>query len=501
MIWKRAKAKFIARNPHLNNELLEKCGPLGVLPKFWKNFHRLLEFKMELSNEYGATHARTGPAYDGKSSLVVSTQDPVVIKHILKTHADNYLKGPLLVSLLKPMLGRGIFNINHGPHASDNGDLWYFQRKVASKMFTRRMFTGQLYEALCKNSVKVAKTLENANGKRVDLKPLCYKFTLDSIGTVGFGIDLKSLDEPGQLEFEEAFDAAVHLTIKSAMLPFRKYIGFMHPIQRTLKAKTKVLDRFCYRVIDERLRDLKVASKSDVLSLFISEIRSKGPRSKQLFCNKQEEMTFFRDAAMNFLVAGRDTTACTLSFVFYLLALHPDKQQLLYEEIKSEAPEDGTPPTQIQLKSGFQYLKAVVNETLRMYPPVPSDSKMTVEDDIIPDAQGGPLCLPAGCRVIFEPYLMGRNENLWGKDANEFKPERWLGENKANPSEFEMPTFQPGKRVCLGQDLAKYESYVFTVELIRRFHFELDRPVFEVPYQSGVTLSLKGDLPVIATSR
>mmetsp|Transcript_7514 Transcript_7514/g.12085 ORF Transcript_7514/g.12085 Transcript_7514/m.12085 type:complete len:529 (+) Transcript_7514:3191-4777(+) len=494
--WWAARRLFVARNRHLNNNFFRDHGVLGALPQLVRNFSRILDFRVEQAKLYGVTHGRQSAVWDSES-LLLSTQDPVILKYILQTNPDNYIKSDFLLGLLKPVLADGIFSVNHGPNARDGGKLWYFQRKIGAKMFTRRMFTGQLYETVSKNSFKVVELIKNAKGGRIDLKPICYKFTLDTIGSVGFGVSINSLDSLGQLDFESAFDKCVALTTRRNFLPFANYIGFIYPSIRELNRSIAVMDKFAFKVIKERLADQALSEKMDVLSHFIKNIRVEGDQCKIHFANEQEVMVFLRDVVMNFVIAGRDTTACTLTFLLYLLTQHPDAQERLYEEIVAQAPGHGAPLKDKDLKNRFPYLKAVVQEALRLFPPVPVNTKMAVNDDSLPDG----TFLPGKTRVIYEIYLMGRSEKVYGKDANEFSPDRWIGANAVQPTEFEMPTFQPGKRVCLGQDLAKYELYVLTVELVRNFKFRLDRPVPEPPYLNGVTLSFNGGLPVIATRR
>jgi len=96
---------------------------------------------------------------------------------------------------------------------------------------------------------------------------------------------------------------------------------------------------------------------------------------------------------------------------------------------------------------------------------------------------------------------MGRNKSFWGDDADEFKPSRWMGPDAANPTAYEMPTFQPGPRQCLGKDLAIYETKFVLVELVRRFKFKLARAPRSPPYIQGITITVNGKLPVQATPR
>lgn len=137
----------------------------------------------------------------------------------------------------------------------------------------------------------------------------------------------------------------------------------------------------------------------------------------------------------------------------------------------------------------MKLLQNVVMETLRLFPPVPVDIKAAAVDDILPG--GHPI--PAGTRVSFDPYILGRCEQFWGPDALEFNPDRW--DKMANmPSAYDFPIFQAGPRICLGESLAKFEAALLLGLLVDKFKFSLPRPDAKYTYQPGITLTVKDGL-------
>merc|ERR1739845_68702 len=96
---------------------------------------------------------------------------------------------------------------------------------------------------------------------------------------------------------------------------------------------------------------------------------------------------WLRDVVLNFVIAGRDTTACTLSWMFYILATHPEIQTKLQEELDSKFPSGSVPTIQAVAPKESPYLNGVLYETLRLYPPVPSDAKTCLRDDVLPNGQ------------------------------------------------------------------------------------------------------------------
>jgi len=165
-----------------------------------------------------------------------------------------------------------------------------------------------------------------------------------------------------------------------------------------------------------------------------------------------------------------------MTFVVYFLAMHPPVLTRLRQEIldvvgPTERPDFG------RIKE-MKYLRAVINESLRLLPPVPFNSKYTVESTTLTDPQTGVKhFIPKGTRVALGISSMQRSTDYWGPDAVEFQPERWLDDRNAkyylaNPFIF-LP-FLAGPRICLGQQFAYNEVSFFLVRLLQRFeHIEL----------------------------
>ena len=191
------------------------------------------------------------------------------------------------------------------------------------------------------------------------------------------------------------------------------------------------------------------------------------------------------------MIAGRDTTACTLSWMFYLLAKHPDVQDILIQEIDETF--RGEEPNMKDVGK-MKYLDSIVMETLRMYPPVPIDVKYSLNDDYLPDN----TFIPKNTPITYYPFVMGRLERFWDR-PDEFLPERWS--NRRRPSPYEFPVFQAGPRICLGQSLAFLETKILTCMLLQKFRFKLSNPDKPVHYTMSATMSIKDGLHIIPDLR
>ncbi|KAK7843938.1 cytochrome p450 94a1 [Quercus suber] len=142
---------------------------------------------------------------------------------------------------------------------------------------------------------------------------------------------------------------------------------------------------------------------------------------------------------------------------------------------------------------------------MRLYPPVPLDTKEALNDDVLP----GGMVVKKGMRVSYFPYVMGRLESLWGSDWAEFKPERWLQKENSKSWRFvqrdlyHYPVFQAGPRICLGKEMAFLQMKRVVAGVLRRFKVvpAFEREVVEPEYISYLTAKMKGGFPVKIVER
>jgi len=209
---------------------------------------------------------------------------------------------------------------------------------------------------------------------------------------------------------------------------------------------------------------------------------------------------FLRDIVINFMIAGRDTNATTLSWFFHLLSKHPEVEKKILEEIHEVVKEKECASLEESLATfceslthtvldKMHYVHAALSETLRLYPPIPQDGKVAIGDDILPDGYK----IRKGDIVSYVPYSMGRMKYLWGIDAEEFKPERWLQNGIYQPqSPFKFTAFQAGPRICLGKDFAYMQMKIVAATLIRFFKFEAVEGEV-VTYAPALNLKIDGE--------
>ncbi|XP_031287928.1 cytochrome P450 704B1 [Pistacia vera] len=434
---------------------------------------------------------------------------PANVEHVLKTNFANYPKGETYHSYMEVLLGDGIFNVD--------GELWRKQRKAASFEFASKNLKDFSTRVFREYGLKLCSILSQAScqNQEVDMQELLMRMTLDSICRVGFGVEIGTLAANlPENSFAQAFDTANIIVTLRFIDPLWKIKRFLNLGSEALLDKSiKIIDDFTYSVIKRRKAEVEEARKNrtnkikhDILTRFIelSEDPDSNLTDKSL-----------RDVVLNFVIAGRDTTATTLTWAIYMVMTHSNVAEKLYLELKKfeddQAEEEKVSLVQYDsenLESFNQratqfagllkydslgrlyYLHAVITETLRLYPAVPQDPKGILEDDVLPDGTK----VKAGGMVTYVPYSMGRMEYNWGPDAASFKPERWLKDGIfQNASPFKFTAFQAGPRICLGKDSAYLQMKMALAILCRFFRFSLI-PDHPVQYRMMTILSMEHGL-------
>lgn len=212
------------------------------------------------------------------------------------------------------------------------------------------------------------------------------------------------------------------------------------------------------------------------------------------------------DAAMNYLSAGRDTTAQSLTWTFYCLIRNPAAAHRVLSEVCERSLCANREPdlsfSAVQPTSS-PFTTAVFNESLRLYPPVPIELKECTAETVFPDG----TFLPRGAVVIWAPWAMGRSRSIWGDDADTFRPARWLdisSQQLITKSAFEFPVFNGGPRACLGRKMAEVLAVYVIGSLL--WDYEFTDPnganvsnlgtLAERRSQNSLTLPMEGGLPV-----
>ncbi|KAJ8900290.1 hypothetical protein K2173_024930 [Erythroxylum novogranatense] len=455
-------------------------------------FNKLYEYHTEFSRTQ-RTYRLLAPNHSN-----VFIADPRNVEHILKTKFEMYSKGKYNKDIMSDVFGEGIFLVD--------GDKWRQQRKLASFEFSTRVLRDFSCAVFRRNAAKLVRVILQITiaDQAFDMQDLLMRCTLDSIFKVGFGVELNCLEGSSEegTSFMKAFDDANALIYWRFVDPFWKLKRYFNiGSEASLKKKVKLVNDFVDTLIKTKqklLVEQKYCSdKEDILSRFMVESK-KDP----------EGMTdqYLRDIILNFMIAGKDSSANALSWFLYLLSKNPLIQDKIVQEVRDVTGCQGNEAdiqdfvakiTETTLEK-MHYLHAALTETLRIYPPVPVDGRCAESDDILPDG----FRVRAGDDVYYVAYAMGRMSYIWGEDAEEFLPERWLRDGVFQPeSPFKFTVFHAGPRICLGKDFAYRQMKIVSMALLYYFRFKLADDTKKVTYRTTFTLHIDGGLHLHAIPR
>ncbi|KAI5081953.1 hypothetical protein GOP47_0001696 [Adiantum capillus-veneris] len=479
---------------------------LGASIEQLRNYERLHDWVLQYLEKADTIHVPMPFGYS-----YTYTANPDNVEYILKSNFSNFPKGQAFHENMEELLGDGIFN--------SDGDVWRQQRKTASFEFASKVLRDFSTVVFREYAQKLAFILAHFAQKHccpIDMQDIYMRLTLDSICKIGFGVDMGTLSPLlPEVPFATSFDQANYIVTLRFIDPLWKLKRFFNiGPEALLKKSLQVIDEFTYRVIRTRREEINSTqplkhrenARPDILSRFIMLSEEPG--------NKLNDKSL-RDIVLNFVIAGRDTTAVTLSWFTFLLTQHPHVADLIYNELclfEQHHTQQASTQCSTSLHdhilsfanllsydsvASLPYLHASLCETLRLYPAVPEDPKGILADDVLPTG----VRLKKGCMVTYSPYCMGRMKALWGDDACSFNPDRWIKNNALQSvSPFKFTTFQAGPRICIGKDSAFLQLKITTAILCRFFTFKLvqDCPV---KYKTMAILAMAHGLKVFAVAR
>lgn len=414
------------------------------LPVGYSLFQTMLKTNEFLNNPIKFI-SKSMVAFSGTYSAVLGnrrlilTQNPEFINYVLKENHRNYNKSELATRVSK-FFGNGLL--------FSNGDYWLKQRRLIQPAFHREKLKG-LFNLIIK-SIDVY-LLEFPIGKNIDIHPLAQQLSFNILIQSLFDIKLpyQTMEEMRQI-FTELQD----FLIKDVNQPLRQ---FFYPITGTEKAKFKKAKRLREILLEIILKRKK--SKKQYDDLLDMLLNSKYEDTGETMSNEQ-----IVDEVLILIFAGHETTANTLSWLLYLLSTNKEATQKLTDSFH-----DST----IHECLNNEYLKATINEAMRLYPAVWMTERAAIEDDKFED-----YSFPKNTIII--PFFFGlhRDKNLWNEELN-FVPERFLINNKVTKLKNYFP-FGAGPRMCIGNNFAIAEMSFFIFSFLKKFKIQATGQVPEM---------------------
>lgn len=373
------------------------------------------------------------------------------------------------------------------------GEEWYRVRhSVAPKIMRPKIMEENIdnFTAVTKDAIaRLAKLKEECgpDGYIPDLKEELSKWATESVGTLAFDSRLGLYEDPPK---EEAmrFITEVHNFFS---ISHKLFFSVSRRIAKNLNIDTPLLKKFFKTAdalieigegfVDKKMRELKEMSDKEIDPSGNTQVV---PLLTYLLTKKELTPQEVVGVVLDVVGAGVDTTANTTLWMLYNLGRNPHVQDKLYQEVDSVVGKDADVTSQSLAK--LSYLKACLKETMRLHPVVSANSRI-LDEDI--ELRG--YHVPARTFIVLENYCTARSEKYF-EDPLEYKPERWLRENREEAHAFASIPFGFGPRMCLGRRLAELEIYLFICKLLQRFQIEYNQGPLEM-YQK---LIMVPDKPV-----
>lgn len=388
----------------------------------------------ELVSEYGDICRITSDSRDSDSYLI---NHPDYIKHVLLRNHTNYKKG-IGFDRVKMLLGNGII-VSDGP-------FWRRQRRMMQPSFNRKV-TAQLSEQIQRCNLELLSQwqIQAESETIINVTEVSSELALQIVLRALFSDDLDLLiEKQGSNPFSILTDDTTR-DIK-LVLKFRE------------------LGKLLLDLIQQRREDKP--ERYDFLAMFMD---SRDKETDEAMTDRE-----LLDELMTMIVAGHETSALTLNWVWYFIAKHPDVEMKVHAEVDKADYE--TIPSFDDLDQ-LTYIKQVVDEALRYYPPVWLFTRKSIEDDML-----GDYFIPAGSDIFISPYFLHRNSKFWS-DVDTFDPERFTQEAVKEQHKQAYIPFSAGPRRCIGDFFATVEMQMHIGLMARHFSFEYleDQPLELVP--------------------
>lgn len=406
---------------------------------------------------------------------ILMLNDPECIKQVLLTQAKITTKSAGY-ERFKIILGNGLL--------VSEGDFWLRQRRFLSWAFNQKNIE-KVYPQICEQTRFVLNQWKNK--KHIDLAEELNFLTLQIISVSLLGIGQEENGPKVRRSLQEMIhylQTTRHIIIQFFLLfvPFvdkkklalKIEMGLPFESTKRFKEAIETMDKIVLDMIEERRKANKHENLLDALIHARDDVDQTQMTDKQI-----------RDETITMLVAGHETTANALTWTWHQILKHPEVYKKLTEEINEKV--KGDIPTYEEVTT-LHYTKAVIEESIRLYPPFWRVSRSNTEP-----IQVKGFDVPKGTSIITSIYTVQRNEKFW-ENPLEFRPERFLeGKEKIVP--FSYFPFGGGPRVCIGANFSFIEALTIVASMVKQYEFK-SQTEKDPEYVISLTLQPKGGCPV-----
>jgi cytochrome P450 len=422
-------------------ELPAPVPPRGRLP--------MLEFFRTLRDNMVATYAEEAYERDiierkmfGRRRFLVS--EPAAIKHVLLDNAANYQKTEITRRILEPGLGRGLITAE--------GETWRRHRRTMSPAFDHRSIMSYAPIMTAAAEELLADWSRRGADETVDVATAMMEVTLNIISRTMFSSDSDRI-----VAIMERGAGRYQAEMRPNMLDFLGLPAWLAGLNR-LRVAERTLGEFDTEI--DRLIKLRSSNPENGPKDLLARLIAARDEQTGGGMTAQE----VRDHVITIFMAGHETTAMAMTWTWYLLSQHAIQEAKLHAELKAVL--GGRVPNSEDLDK-LTYTRMVIDESMRLYPPVHTIAREALADDTLAGRQ-----VPKGSAVLIAPWVLHRHRRLW-RDPGRFDPERFSAEQSATRARFSYLPFGGGRRICIGAAFATAEATLLLATMAQRYRLRL----------------------------
>lgn len=423
-----------------------------------------LGFLVHVAREYGDI-----AYYHIFNQAGYSVNHPNYVKRVLQENHMNYDKRAIDYNTMRQIIKRGLL--------TSDGSEWMRERRLIQPAFHHQRIMNDYMKCMVKAIEEMLERwhLYAKQDQPVDILHEMLRLALSIICNSLFSSEISDSIK----KIERSFLAISQYFYDFISFPF---IPPYLPIPRNLHFKKALheLDTVIYSIIRERRKTQK--DVGDLLSKLLDTHDEDG---------SYLDDELLRDELLTLLLAGHDTVANSMTWMWYLLSQHPDVEARLHSEVASVL--GGRLPTAADMPN-LSYSHMVISETLRLYPPVWAMGRRAIKDDML-----GEYHIPANSHIFVCSYTTHRHPEFWD-DSERFDPERFTPENIKKRPKFAYFPFGGGPRLCIGNNVALLEENLMLSSAIQRFHLE-HIPEHKVEKVARITLAPRHGMLMKITKR
>lgn len=367
--------------------------------------------------------------------------DPDAIRHVLVDNWQNYRRSPASIRILRPITGQGLL--------LSEGDDWRLQRRTVAPALAPRTLP-----VLARHIVACADEAIPALDAECNLLAAMQNLTLEIAGRSMFSLETRRFGQTMRAHLVEFGMKYARPHLFDMLLPASV------PTLRDLRRRTfqRRWMGLMEQIMDARLAAPPSDAPRDLFDLLLA---ARDPETGAAFSREQ-----LRDQVATLMLAGHETTAVALFWSLVLLAIAPDEQARVAAEARAVAI---TPDNAMDVLPHLPRTRAVIDETLRLYPP----AFIIVREAKAAD-RAGSIDIPRGAVVMIAPWVLGRHRRFW-RDPDTFDPSRFMP-GAPPPPRFAYMPFGAGPRICVGAQFALAEATLVLAILMRAFSVSLLEP-------------------------